>query len=106
MAEIPTSPQIRDWANVSVQSVSDEQLDLIRAAELALQAATCSWVGPDYPDALAQALLRRCARELGSRQLPLGLAGDSAGEYAPVRMPSYDVEVERLEAPYRVIAVA
>ena len=55
---------------------------------------------------LAQALLRRCGREISARQLPLGLSADMAGEYAPVRLPAYDVEIERLEAPYRVIAVA
>jgi hypothetical protein len=37
--------------------------------------------------------------------LPLGLSSET-GEYAPVRMPSWDVEIERLEAPYRIVAVA
>jgi hypothetical protein len=106
MATVPTVPDVRAWSNVTAQSVSDVQMQQILDAETALQAASCVWADGDYPSALAQSLLRRCAREIGSRQLPLGLSADTGGEYAPVRLPSYDVEIERLEAPYRVIAVA
>lgn len=106
MATVPTVADVRAWANVSAQSVSDAQLQQILDGETALQGAYCAWADEDYPPALAQAILRRCAREIGSRQLPLGLSADTGGEYAPVRLPSYDVEIERLEAPYRVIAIA
>lgn len=96
---------VRAWAGVTVQSVSDEQIQQIIDAEMDLQAASCVW-GDLYPAALAQAVLRRCSREIGARQLPLGVTADTSGEYAPMRLPSYDAEIERLEAPYRVIAVA
>jgi hypothetical protein len=103
--DAPTIAEVRAWVGVSVASLSDEQLQQIIDTESALQAAACAWLDT-YPTALRQALLRRCGREIGGRQLPLGLTADTAGEYAPVRLPSYDVEIERLEAPWRVIAVA
>ena len=106
MATVPSIAEVRAWSNVTAQSVSDVQLTQILDAETALQGASCVWAEGEYPSALAQAVLRRCAREIGSRQLPLGLSSDTGGEYAPVRLPSYDVEIERLEAPYRVIAIA
>jgi hypothetical protein len=105
MADIPDVATVRAWAQVSAQSVTDAQLQQVIDTEVALQAASCRWVD-DYPTALAQAILRRSARQVGARMLPLGLVGDSAGETQPVRMPSWDVEIERIEAPYRVIAVA
>lgn len=105
MADVPDIAAVRAWSSVSVQSLSDAQLQQIIDTETALQTAACTWTEV-YPTALAQALLRRCSREIGARQLPLGLSADTAGEYAPVRLPNFDVEIERLEAPYRVIAVA
>lgn len=106
MTVVPDIAAVRAWSNVSVQSLSDAQLQQIVDTEAALQAAVCTWSDADYPVALAQAMLRRCSREVGARQLPLGLTADTAGEYSPVRLPNFDVEIERLEAPYRVIAVA
>jgi len=105
-ATIPTVTDVRAWTSVTVQSLSDAQIAQIIATESALQAAACSWEVDAYPVSLAQAMLRRCAREIAGRQLPLGLTADTTGECAPVRLPAYDVEIERLEAPYRVIAVA
>jgi hypothetical protein len=105
MAEIPDVAEVREWAAVSLSSLSDVQIQQIINAEEALQAAACE-VSPVYPDALAQALLRRAAREIAARQLPVGLSADTGGEYAPIRLPSFDAEIERLEAPYRIIVVA
>jgi hypothetical protein len=108
MAADPVAPSVADvrsWANVSATSLSDAQIEQIITAETALQTAACRW-GDEFPAALSQALLRRSARQIGGRQLPLGLTAETGGEYAPVRLPSFDVEIERLEAPYRVVAVA
>lgn len=105
MAEIPSVQEVRDWSQVTAASLTDQQVQQVIDTEASLQAAYCTWVG-DYPPALAQAMLRRSARELAARQLPLGLSADTSGEYAPVRLPNFDAEIERLEAPFRVIAVA
>ena len=105
MATPPTVQDVRDWATVSAQSLTDAQIQQILDAETSLQASACL-VPEAFPSALAQALLRRCSREIGARQLPLGLTADTSGEYSPIRLPSWDAEIERLEGPYRVIAVA
>jgi hypothetical protein len=107
MAAFPTLAQVRTWIGVPVASLSDDQLSQVVAAETDLQAAACdvgSDPATDFPAALAQALYRRTARHVAARGVPLGLTGES--EYGPVRLPSWDVEIERLEAPYRFIPVA
>lgn len=107
MADVPDVAAVRSWASVTAQSLSDDQIQQIIDAELALQGACTVYVSADdYPAALAQALLRRCSRQISSRQLPLGLSADTGGEYAPVRLPNYDAEIERLEGPYRLIGIA
>jgi hypothetical protein len=108
MASLPDVTTVRGWANVTAQSLTDEQIEQIIDAEAALQGAVCRYASAngDMPAALAQALLRRCAREISARQLPLGLTADTSGEYAPVRLPNFDAEINRLEAPYRIVAVA
>jgi hypothetical protein len=112
MGVVPDVATVRAWATVSAQSLDDEQMQQIINAEQVLQAAVTRYAAPldapaDYlPDALVQALLRRCSRTISARQLPLGLSADTTGEYAPVRLPSYDAEIERLESPYKIIAVA
>lgn len=105
MAQLPDVAAVRSWSSVTTASLSDDQVQQIIDTEAALQAACCVWED-DYPISLAQALLRRAAREIAARQLPLGLSADTGGEYAPVRLPSFDAEIERLEAPYRVVAIA
>lgn len=103
---MPSLAEVRAWILVPVSSMSDVQLTQVMDAETDLQAQCCQIPATteDYPPALAQALLRRVARHVSARGVPLGLTGDS--EFGPVRLPSWDVEIERLEAPYRVIAVA
>lgn len=98
---------VRAWANISPGSITDEQLQQVLDAEAALQAARCTVPDGDepLPAELIQALYRRCAREVSTRSLPLGFLSDTS-EFGPVRLPSYDAEIERLEGPHIVIAVA
>jgi hypothetical protein len=103
---VPTVAEVRAWTNVTAQSLSDDQVNLIITAEAMLQAAFCAWGADVYPAALSQALLRRTARTIAARQLPLGLTSDQGSESQPVRLPLLDVEIERLEAPWRVIPIA
>lgn len=69
------------------------------AAEAAAQRAVCR-VPAAYPDDLRQALLRRVARNLALRGLPIMvLRGDAeSGSTIP---PGRDSEVRRFEGPYR-----
>lgn len=103
MAAVPTVPQVRAWLKVSSSAVSDADLAVILAAELASQAAVCR-VGTDaavLPDDLVLALYRRCARSLAARGVPLGLM--QSEEFGPARLPMYDGEIERLEGPLRMV---
>ena len=102
----PSIDDVRKWAGVSLTSITDDQLQQVLDSELSLQAACCR-IPPDdtRPAALDQAIYRRCARQVAARSLPLGYLNDVA-EFGPVKLSSYDAEVERLEAPYRVVAIA
>ena len=111
MAKVPSVDDVRKWVQVPATSVDDAQLSQVIAAELAGQALSCRVPpvvdpppDPDafYPDALAQAIYRRVARELAGRQVPLGIVGDGA-EYGPNALATFDAEVERIEGPYRMV---
>jgi hypothetical protein len=108
VAQIPTVADVRAWVQVPATSVSDAQLQQVLDGELKLQAMACRVPGPaeppadDYPEALAQALYRRCGRELNARQVPLGVVGDGS-EFGPSSLSTFDAEVERLEGPYRLV---
>ena len=108
---LPTLAQVRAWIDVPAAEISDEQLDAILTSELMLQAQACDWgEGPTYPVALAQALLRRCARTVAARALPLGTLPPGAtglgGEFGALWLPRLDAEIERYEGPFRAIPVA
>ena len=105
-----TVDAVRAWAGISPTSITDAQLQQVIDAESALQAACCRvpvdpWGANPQPAALVQALYRRCARQVSARSLPLGYLNDVA-EFGPVKLSSYDAEIERLEAPYRIVAIA
>lgn len=106
MTAVPTVDDVRKWATISATSITDEQLQQVLDAERSLQGACCL-IPPDdqLPPALVQALYRRCARQVSARSLPLGYLNDVA-EFGPVKLSSYDAEIERLEAPYRIVAIA
>lgn len=82
---------------------TDEIQDALDA-EAAAQRAVCR-VRAVYPDDLRQALLRRVARNLAMRQLPLAVLqgdGDIGGSSI---LPGRDPEVRRLEGPHRKLVV-
>jgi hypothetical protein len=79
------------------------------AAEKAAQAHLCLVPADDaaWPADLVEALGRRVATNLAVRSLPLGYSASmSEMAIATSRVGGGDREVERLEAPYRVIAIA
>lgn len=71
-------------------------------AELAAQARVCR-VGEPMQDDLAEALMRRVARNLTMRALPLGVQSDDLG--GSTVLGSNDAEVRRLEKPYRKVVM-
>jgi hypothetical protein len=96
----PNRDQVRRWTGVSASSITDEELQVVVDAEVFGQAQVCR-VDP-YTPTLYQAVLRRCARELAARGLPLGLTSGES-EYGPARLSTFDAEVERLEGPLRIV---
>lgn len=97
----PTPEQVREWAGVTTKSISDDALTMLVDAEVVNQAKMCR-VQP-YTADLYQAVLRRCARALAARGVPLGVTPASA-EFGPTRLAAYDGEIERYEGPVRRFA--
>lgn len=98
---------VRGYIRVPATNLSDEDLQRMVDACSADQWARCLWdpaVG--YPEALAQALLRRVQREVAARNLPLGMVGLDAAEYGPQRLPTLDALVEDHERAYRRAVLA
>lgn len=101
-AGMPTIADLKTY--MGTNSFSDAELQDALDAESAAQRRTCR-VPADYPADLAQALKRRCARNLNMRKVPLAvLRGDSGGGDATV-LPGRDPEIRRLEAGWRKVVV-
>lgn len=98
----PTVDQVRKWTGVALSSIDDEQLAMVVDAEKFNQAKACRLVDPatgtpyEYTPDLYQAVLRRCARHLAARGIPLGQTPGS-DEFGPTRLATFDGEIERLE---------
>lgn len=72
-------------------------------AERSAQAAVC--MVDDYTPALREALLRRVARNLAARSVPVASFSAFEGGGTVTRVPQRDAEVARLEAPYRRMVI-
>jgi hypothetical protein len=92
---------VRAYLRVPATALSDEDLGRMLAACQDDQAQRCVWPADAYPDALAQAVLRRVQREVAARNLPLGMVGLDAAEYGPTRLPFLDSLVEEHERAFR-----
>lgn len=113
MGTIPDLATVRTYLRVPATVISDEELERMRMAALTDQMARCKWPGletPDaaddeYPDTLAQALLRRIQRECAAKNLPLGMVGLDGGEYGPQTLPAFDALISEHEKAYRRMVV-
>src|SRR5262245_476826 len=107
----PTPPTldlevVRAYVRVPTTQLSDEDLARMLAGCSGDQWARCVWDPADYPDALAQGLLRRIQREIAARNLPLGMVGLDAAEYGPQSLPYLDALVEEHERAFRRVVLA
>lgn len=100
----PALAQVRAWVQVPATALDDAQLGAVCGAEQLAQGLVCT-VDDVLPDDLSQAFLRRVARHVATRGVPLGLIGADA-EYGAVRLSRWDTEVERLELPHRRVVLA
>lgn len=94
---IPDLPALKEYMGATALTYTDESIASALTAETAAQAAVCK-VGDPMQDDLAEALMRRVARNIAMRRIPLGLQADESGS-TPVG--SNDPEIRRLEKPYR-----
>jgi hypothetical protein len=91
-------------AYLGANSWSDEEIADALATETAAQRTLCA-VPAHYPDDLRGALLRRVARNLGMRRVPLAQPVGDAEAGSSV-IPPYDPEINRLERPHKRFLVA
>lgn len=99
----PLLADIRTWTGVTAASLADEVLQGIADGEQSAQMRMCRVAGDTLDPALRAAFMRRCARAIAARGVPLGMVGDA--EYGPARLPSFDAEIERLEGPWRKVVM-
>jgi hypothetical protein len=83
------------YSNADIQSALD--------AERAAQAKVCRI--DNYGLDLKEALLRRVARNLAARSVPIATFNSFEGGGSSSRVPMKDPEIARLEAPYRRLVV-
>lgn len=98
----PTLAEVRAWIDVQATTITDPQLQLVLDAELGAQASLCN-IDP-WKAELTQAIYRRVGREVAAMALPLGVIGADP-EYGSASLPRYDVEIERLERPFRKVVL-
>lgn len=95
---VPTLPEVKEYLGVS--GSADAEVISALAAETAAQQSRCR-VTP-YSADLREALMRRVARNLAMRNVPLGV---QMSEVGGTFVGSVDPEVRRLEAPRRRMPV-
>lgn len=92
-----TISDLRDYLGDT--SATDEALQDALTTERAAQAERCR-VEP-YTASLREALMRRVARNLAARSVPVASFTSFDGGSTSTRVPGRDPEVARLEAPHR-----
>lgn len=92
-----TLDELRDYLGAT--SVTDPELTAALRAERAAQAQRCR-IDP-YTHELREALMRRVARNLAARSVPVATYTSFEGGATSTRVPSVDAEVRRLEGAYR-----
>jgi hypothetical protein len=100
----PSLGEIRSWIQVPATVLSDAELGWVAAGEQTAQ-APLDWGTGDLPDNARQAFMRRVARSVAAKGIPLGILAADA-EYGTVRLSRWEPEIDRLEAPYVVPVIA
>lgn len=99
-AAIVTLADAKAYLGTSIGSWTDPEILAALDAERSAQADICRV--DDFTPALREALLRRVARNLAARGVPVvSVSSFDAGGSTVTRVPRTDPEVARLEAPYR-----
>ena len=95
----PTVADVDDYLRNG--SWTEDETARALAAEESDQRARC-YTAPTYPPSLFHALVRRAARALAMQSILLGV--QDSGDFVS-RIPRWDAEIRRYEAPYRKLVV-
>lgn len=105
----PTTEDVQAYlASIGLTPTAEVLTDAYQA-EVSAQAAVCDMPAEDatWPGDLANALKRRVAVNLTVRGLPLGVQTSlSEAAFGVTRVGGGDREIDRLEGPFRTIAIA
>jgi hypothetical protein len=96
----PDRADPEDLGYLGENGATDDEIQDALDAEASAQRDTCR-VRAAYPASLRQALLRRVARNLAMRGLPLAVLQGDAESGDTTVLPGNDPEVRRLERPHR-----
>lgn len=105
----PSMQDVQEYVGFTDSGWGSADIESAYLAEKSAQANVCLVPADDspWPADLAEALCRRVAANLAVRALPLGVqASMTEMAIATSRVGGGDREVDRLEAPYRIIAIA
>ena len=103
----PDLAEVRAYMRLPLTTISDADLQRMYDAAVDDEEARCDVPADpaEYPDALAMAFLRMIQREVALRNIPLGLLGPDAVEFAPTRVPWLDSQVEYHQRAYRKVVL-
>lgn len=99
----PDVPDPDDLGYLGAHSFTDAEITEALDAEAAAQRTKCA-VPADYPPDIRSALMRRVARHLAMKRLPLAVQSGDADTEA-IRIFGRDPEIRRLEAGYPRLTV-
>lgn len=105
----PTLEEVTAYLTSIGISKPEADVESARLTELSNQASVCDMPAADeeWPADLAEALCRRVAVNLGVRPVTLGVQTSiTEAAFGAVRVGGGDREVDRLEGPFRTIAIA
>lgn len=97
---MPTVSDLQTYLGDDATRWTTPDLTSVLAAETDAQRAVCR-VPAEFTNDLREALLRRCARNLAARAVPVTTYTAFDGGVSSTRVPLADPEIQRLESPYR-----
>ena len=100
---LTTAQDVLDWAEIPPGAVDPLIVQAVLDGEQAAQALACRvpFNPAELPADLRLALLRRCARTLAARDVPLGVITGLGDGSSPSTLANFDAETRRLEKPHR-----
>lgn len=110
----PDLSQLKSWLGLDASDTADdvvlqESLDAALAEQCHVVVYPLDEFGDQaFTDDLREAIFLRAVRLAARRNSPEGVVGLSGagGDFVSARVPVYDVDVNALESPHRIIVVA